>query len=267
MAVFPEKPLDEMILLQWAMNLSRYFVFAGLAWWIFWRWGAARFRTHRLYPPPTAAQRHREIRYSVLTTLIFLPPFAAVLIGARAGWVKAYADVAEHGWLWLAISFFVVLIWHETYFYWIHRAMHSRMLFRRFHRVHHESREPSPFAAFSFHPLEAFLESLPFLMLVLFVPVHVGVLFAFTFFSLAMNVLGHLGLELVPERKRDRAPWRFVNTASVHAWHHAKLRGNYGLYSTIWDRWMGTYRKPGELWMGDSTVYRSRAPLIEKNPE
>ncbi len=48
---------------------------------------------------------------------------------------------------------------HDFYFYWIHRWMHAPALYRFFHEVHHRSFNPTPGAAFSFHPLEVLLES------------------------------------------------------------------------------------------------------------
>jgi len=37
--------------------------------------------------------------------------------------------------------------------------MHHKKLFRWFHLVHHQSTNPSPWAAYAFHPLEAVVEA------------------------------------------------------------------------------------------------------------
>ncbi len=33
---------------------------------------------------------------------------------------------------------------------------------------------------------------------------------------------------------------RAITTVTNHDMHHSRLTGNYGLYFTWWDRWMGT---------------------------
>ena len=48
---------------------------------------------------------------------------------------------------------------HRRAFYWMHRFMHLPGIFKAVHKVHHLSHNPSPWAAFSFHPLEAIIEA------------------------------------------------------------------------------------------------------------
>jgi sterol desaturase/sphingolipid hydroxylase (fatty acid hydroxylase superfamily) len=67
--------------------------------------------------------------------------------------------VEEYGWGYFFISVAVMLVLHDAYFYWTHRAMHRPRLFKVFHRVHHLSTNPSQWAAFAFHPLEAVVEA------------------------------------------------------------------------------------------------------------
>jgi lathosterol oxidase len=38
----------------------------------------------------------------------------------------------------------------------------------------------------------------------------------------------------------------FVNGAAHHALHHLYFNYNYGQYFTIWDKFGGSYRKPGD---------------------
>jgi sterol desaturase/sphingolipid hydroxylase (fatty acid hydroxylase superfamily) len=53
-------------------------------------------------------------------------------------------------------------------------------------------------------------------------------------------VAGHNGFEWAP-KWWDRIPVLRLETPSIHHnLHHEKSRGNYGLYFTFWDRWMGT---------------------------
>ena len=53
----------------------------------------------------------------------------------------------------------IAIVVHDTWFYWTHRLMHHRRLFKLFHRVHHESTNPTPWAAYCFAPLEAMAQA------------------------------------------------------------------------------------------------------------
>ena len=62
--------------------------------------------------------------------------------------------------------------------------------YRHAHYVHHESLSPSPWASFSFHPLESVIEALFIPALVFVVPIHVaGLLFVLT----SMTIFGVRG--------------------------------------------------------------------------
>jgi len=108
------------------------------------------------------------------------------------------------------------------------------------HRVHHLSTSPSPWAAYAFAPLEALVTALVVPILLVVVPMHESAIFVFLVYMIAMNVIGHLGIELYP-RGFARSPWtRWYSTSTHHNLHHRDFRGNYGLYFTWWDRVMGT---------------------------
>ncbi|MEZ4750285.1 MAG: sterol desaturase family protein [Bdellovibrionota bacterium] len=88
-----------------------------------------------------------------------------------------YLDIGEHGWFYFFLSVPLLMGLHEVYFYWTHRWLHHPWWFKRVHRVHHESVNPTPWAVFSFHPVEAVIQAvvLPLLILVVLVPGGTGV--------------------------------------------------------------------------------------------
>jgi lathosterol oxidase len=238
--------LSELLALQWANNITRYILIAGLTYLIFWKWGFNYFKDRFLYAQkPSQKDLRREFRYSVLTTLIFLLPTVIVVSTQDLGLFKVYLNINEQSLTWYVLSFFVVFFMHDTYFYWTHRLMHGRKLYKYFHKVHHLSIEPSPLAAFAFHPLEAIVESGIFIIIPLVMPVHFSVLVFFTLFSLFMNVYGHLGFNLFSEDKLHKFPLNLLSHSTHHSWHHRYQKGNYGFYLQFWDRVMGTWK--GEL--------------------
>ena len=185
-------------------------------------------------------QRRREFSNSMLTVLIFSANGAVIYAGIQAGQLCFYTDLERHGLPYAAASLVILILAHDTWFYWTHRLMHLRGIFRWSHRTHHRSIAPTPWAAYSFAPAEAVVQAvfLPLILLVL--PLHPTVIFVFLVHMIVRNVLGHAGVELMP--RRWLAGWwgRWLTTTLHHDMHHAQGRFNYGLYFRWWDRLCGT---------------------------
>lgn len=227
----------------WINNLVRYLLLAGLAYYVFWIKGFNRFKDRFLYQvKPGRKDIIREVGFSVLSTLIFLIPTIFALSVRDLGWNKVYFNISDRSLVWYGLCFPVVFFIHDTYFYWTHRLMHHRKLYNSFHRVHHLSKKPTPLAAFSFHPLEALVESAVFIMISFTIPVHFSVLLIFNLYSLVMNIYGHLGFSLLTEKQLESFPWKYFSHSTHHSWHHQYFQGNYGLYLRFWDRVMRTWK-------------------------
>ena len=200
-------------------------------------WVALRRLQVRL---PGAEDIRRELLYSTLTVLVFSVISTAIVLGAEHGLFRVYRDIADFGWAYFLASIALLIVAHDTYFYWTHRLMHSRYLFRFFHRVHHLSRAPTPWAAYAFAPAEAVVQAafLPLALLVF--PAHWTAIFLFALHMIVRNVLGHSGVSVEPARLL-RGWWgRWMTTTAHHDLHHERGRYNYGLYFAWWDRLMGT---------------------------
>jgi sterol desaturase/sphingolipid hydroxylase (fatty acid hydroxylase superfamily) len=186
----------------------------------------------------------REIFFSILTVFImaFIP---AMVLGSPeiSRHTKFYTDINLYGKLYFIFAFPMMAIMHDTYFYWMHRLMHHPALFKFVHLIHHKSTNPSPFAAYAFHPLEAVVEAGIFLVFVFTIPVHLFHLLFFFLFMIIYNVYGHLGWELYPKGFSRHWLGKWINTSVNHNMHHQHFKGNYGLYFLFWDRIMGTIRK------------------------
>lgn len=240
---FLEMSPIEFLSFLWINNLVRYFILAGLAYYVFWVKGFNKFKDRFLYQvKPGRNDLIREISFSVLSTLIFLVPTIFALSVRDLGWNKVYFDLSDKSIVWYVVCFPFVFFIHDTYFYWTHRLMHHRKLYNTFHKVHHLSKKPTPLAAFSFHPLEALVESAVFIFISFTIPVHFSVLLIFNLYSLMMNVYGHLGFSLLNEKQLESFPWKYFGHSTHHSWHHQYFKGNYGLYLRFWDKVMGTWK-------------------------
>lgn len=224
-----------------AVDGLRYAIPASLAFGIFWVWKWDVLAHRRIQPRrPSRRALTREIRYSILTTFIFAGVGYAVFLMNSRGLVEVYTDVDRYGWPYWFASIAIAIVLHDTYFYWTHRAMHHPWLFRRFHRVHHLSTSPSPFAAYSFAPAEAVVEAAVVPVVLLVIPLHPLAMFAWLVYMIVENVIGHLGIELYPPWFARSRLFGLFTTSTHHNLHHRDFAGNYGLYFTWWDRLMKT---------------------------
>jgi sterol desaturase/sphingolipid hydroxylase (fatty acid hydroxylase superfamily) len=94
-----------------------------------------------------------------------------------AGVSKLYAGPIRgpQAWLYVALTIALMDHCHDAWFYWTHRLLHWRPLYRYVHHEHHRSRAPSPFTGYAFHWLEAALVFANELVLPFVFPIHMGV--------------------------------------------------------------------------------------------
>lgn len=250
----------------------RYFLFAGVAWVLgYWLFKKPWFRRKIIAKFPQGAEVRREIGYSLLSIVIFGVVSAFTVYAIREGWTQVYRKMDRHSMLWFWLSIGCAIVIHDTWFYWTHRMMHHRRLFRLFHRVHHLSHNPTPWAAYSFAPLEAVVQALIFPIVIMVLPMHLYAFGLFMLWQISFNILGHSGYEIHP-RWFMRTPLRYIlNTPTNHIMHHEKMRGNYGLYFNVWDRLMGTNHEEYEKRFEEVTSGTQRgnaagAPAVRPEP-
>ncbi len=222
-----------------ALDLSRYLVAAsGLA--VILAVFAGPLAGRRIQSKRASkADVRREIAYSINTALMFSLVGFAVYVGSKHGIFRIYGgDLPGAGRLLLELATIVLL--HDAYFYWAHRAMHSRRLFRRVHRLHHKSRTPTPWAAYAFSAPEAVIEAGILPLAGLFLPLHELTVLLFVTHMIVRNVIGHAGVELFPSWWLRAPLLRAITTTTHHDLHHTHGGYNFGLYFTWWDRWMNT---------------------------
>ena len=222
-------------------DFSRYFITAGLAYLFFWILGKGYWRERIIQNKiPNAKQKWKEFRYSMSTVFIFSCVGMSIVLLEKAAYTAIYEQVEDYGWGYLILSFGILLITHDIYFYVTHRLMHHPILFKHVHLVHHQSSTPSPWAAYSFHPWEAIIQAIFYILVVFLLPVHGVVLFVFVIYMIVRNVQGHLGIEFLPSFFVDH-PWLFwFTTTTHHDLHHKYSNYNYGLYFTWMDDWFQT---------------------------
>ncbi|MES2022149.1 MAG: sterol desaturase family protein [Pseudomonadota bacterium] len=221
-------------------ELTRYFVAAGVIAGLVWLIKRTPWRSRQIQPRlPARKDRVREIASSLRTCLVYLLVAIPLAWAMHAGLLSR--DAAAHSLGYILLLLAAMIVGHDAYFYWTHRAMHTRWLYKTFHRHHHRSVTPSPWTAYSFATPEAFVNALYFpLWLSLVATPHV-VTFSFLGVQIFRNTVAHAGLELHPRWWLRTPLTSWISTTTHHDLHHnGAFQHNYGFWFTYWDRLMGT---------------------------
>ncbi|HEX8388201.1 MAG TPA: sterol desaturase family protein [Sphingomonas sp.] len=203
--------------------------------------GRTPWRARRIQPRrASAADMRRELKASAVSIVVY------AAVATPTFWLRANGHlpsmrIEPQGVLHVAAYLGAMMVAHDTWFYWTHRLMHHRRLFRTFHRLHHRSTTPTPFAAYAFNATEAAVEALFFVLWINIVPTPWIAIFLFLALVMLRNVWGHSGVELMPAGFADHRFWGLFATTTHHDLHHGGgFDTNYALYFTWWDRMMGT---------------------------
>ncbi|WP_254508763.1 sterol desaturase family protein [Anatilimnocola floriformis] len=218
-----------------------YLAPAGAYYWLFHVHAEDRHLDPIQHRRPTAKDIRREVQLSISTVVIFSVMATALYELYKAGYTNIYWNLRDYPYGFLFVSVFAALAVHDTWFYWTHRFMHWRPVFKYTHLGHHRSVSPTPWAIYAFQPAEAFLQFLGIAVVIMIVPLHPLGMLLFFWIDAQVNTAGHTGYELVPRFIRQ-SPWfQGCNTVTHHDLHHTHPNKNFGSFFNVWDRWMGTY--------------------------
>ena len=224
-----------------ALSVRQYAIYAVAVWLVLWIVLRAPLAARKIREQtPPARQLAREFALSVRSIVAFSTINIIVMLGDRLGVYPLPKIGATWGPVWFWTSLVLMIVAHDAYFYWTHRLMHHPRLFRRFHRTHHKSNNPSPFTAYSFDLHEAALTMGFFVLWYAVTPTPWAVGALFGLHQIGRNTLLHSGYELMPARRDGKPLFDFLTTTTHHDLHHGQAGWNYSAWFTWWDRWMGT---------------------------
>lgn len=226
---------------------TNYFRLTLFSFLLFWLILGPRIAHFRIQPRPKTKARiiFREIASSLLTFVVIgtINWFLALAIpGDRYGlfYNNYYNDIGKYGWAYFFLSIFLMLVIDDTYFYWTHRLLHHPLFYRRVHKVHHYSVDPNPFTTYSFHPVEAAVLFFGYRLTPSILPVHSVAVDLWLLLTLINAVVVHLGYEIYPRWFTSSKFTNWKSPSTHHNMHHEKVRGNYALIFSWWDKLMKT---------------------------
>ena len=191
----------------------------------------------RIYRLPLSPGQARSELQAAATVLVFDALLFALFTHSR---VTHFAPATAST---IALSFALMFVGYEVWFYVLHRALHTRLLFR-LHAQHHTAHVAQPLSAFSFSLAERFLLHVGAIGLVAllspWVPLTRAGLALYMVFNNLMNVAGHGNVELFPAGFARSSIGKVAITPTFHALHHARLNGHYGLFTRVLDATLHT---------------------------
>lgn len=172
-----------------------------------------------------------DIIESIFAAIAFVLLSMIQLKLADKGIIKLYENFSDHPWYYLPIAITSWLLFEDAWFYWIHRLMHHKFLYKWVHASHHVSVDSTPFTQNAFNFIEGLLLPLGGILPTFIFPSWGPAYFVFLMFGGTANMIAHSGYEFYPK-------WALFwkTTATHHNMHHQYFDGNYGTHFTFWDK-------------------------------
>lgn len=185
----------------------------------------------------------KPAKESCVSVCIFVAAFVAFKLFFPEH-LKIYSLTDRYGLLYLPLSYFLLVIVTDFYFYLAHWLMHRLPVLKKYHSIHHSYQRTSCWAGFAFHPIEALVLSgmMPFALLL--IPVHIQVLYFYLFIHLSINAYCHSGYSIFRIHRLDK--YGLLNSSKRHYEHHYQGRKHLGLYLLVWPRLLPFFETTAE---------------------
>ncbi|GIX14839.1 MAG: desaturase [Paracoccaceae bacterium] len=223
------------LLLIWAASYA-----AHLA--LYFGQGAVMTAINRRHPErriQKSRQGEKRARVEILQSVRSLVVTSGCLAGGL--WLQARGVTLwpplELGWASGIGMFLLSVVLYDAWFYWGHRLMHTRALYRH-HQWHHRSVAPTVWSNYSDSLADAFAMQSYYLVAPLVLPIPPAVLILHRLWDHVNGQIGHSGFEYFADRS-TRFPSPMV-CVTFHDQHHAHFRYNYANFFSFWDRICGT---------------------------
>ncbi|MGI9520827.1 MAG: sterol desaturase family protein [Hyphomicrobiaceae bacterium] len=165
--------------------------------------------------------------YEVLTYWIFANGYFAFM---------PFAEGSIGYWVWFVVLLLIMPVIHSTHFYFTHRMLHWRPLYKAVHRIHHYNIEVGPWSGLAMHPIELaiYFSTVCVQWLLALHPLNALYQLQFAIFNAAMS---HTGFEKVLLSQEVG----IESNSYFHFLHHKYFECNYGGTIAPMDQLFGTF--------------------------
>jgi len=163
-------------------------------------------------------------RNQFITFLVSIPLY---YLSRKRGQQFNASDLPSFHWVLLEMCVFVMV--EEIGFYYSHRLMHHRAIYKHIHKIHHEWTAPISIVGIYCHPIEHFLSNvLPLYLGPFIMGSHVATSLLWMCIAISSTQVSHGGYHLP-----------FFPSPEAHDFHHLKFTNNFGVMGVL-DRLHGT---------------------------
>ncbi|XP_010463674.1 PREDICTED: putative Delta(7)-sterol-C5(6)-desaturase 2 [Camelina sativa] len=181
--------------------------------------------------------KHISVAMKAMPWQSLLPTVTEYMV--EHGWTLCYSTVDHFNWFlcFLYIALYLALVEFGVYF--IHKELHdNKFLYKHLHATHHiynKQKTISPFSAYAFHPLDGIIQSLPHVISLFIVPIHLRSHLILLFLEglWTANIHDCIHGDIWP-----------VMGAGYHTVHHKTYKHNYGHYTIYMDWMFGSLKAP-----------------------
>lgn len=221
---------DSLSFVEFMLVLSAANVAMYVGSWVIVKLAQRVFASRMMNEHPVVVTRH-----DLLLSLFIVVVNIAVGIPGWWLWKAGYIELREPA-VWVTvIDTLIVFFFFDLMMYLLHRMMHVGIFFRLFHGRHHDHVDVNGISFYVMNPAEALGFALLLIALLMVWSMSLYALLLFVFFNWAYGTMAHSG---IPVRNRWLA-W-CVGDSTFHHRHHSHMRGNYGFFTSAWDRLFGT---------------------------
>jgi sterol desaturase/sphingolipid hydroxylase (fatty acid hydroxylase superfamily) len=210
--------------------------------------GLDRSAVKRLLDSTASASTRVDLFYTMLrlaggfNVLVFLFSFGTIFWVVNQIHRVLHIAMLQHVQSY-AIQFVVVFLVNTFIQYWVHRFMHTPLMWE-LHKVHHAAEEMNVITSFRSHPIEQLTSSLCNAFPVALLGAAAPVVLVYTALNMIYGSLSH------SELKHKSKLWDLLLiTPAAHRIHHSNRQEhfdtNFGVL-TLWDYLFGTYYPPSD---------------------
>ena len=175
-----------------------------------------------------------NVFWSVVSGGTIWTAFEVLMLWAYANRFIPFADPREQPVLFAAVLILVPL-WRVFHFYWVHRLLHIKPLYKAAHYLHHKNINIGPWSGLSMHPIEHLLYY-TCMLIHWVVPSHPIAMILNGQHATLSAAQGHVGFEEAVVKDNVKVPV----ASYFHQLHHRYFECNYGEPDMPFDYWFGT---------------------------
>lgn len=193
-----------------------------------------------------------QVRDNIFRTLVFAVPIFTVYEVATywlfANGFLGFLPIADNSaafWVWFIVLLLLMPVIHSTHFYFTHRLLHWKPLYKTVHNIHHRNVEVGPFSGLAMHPVELsiYFSTVCVQWIVALHPLNALYQLQFAVFNAAMSHTGYEKILL----KNDVG---IESNSYFHYLHHKYFECNYGGTIAPMDQLFGTFHDGSEAAQG-----------------